>query len=97
MDTQGVRNQKIINAVLEKERSLCPGAVALIGVYGSFQTGDVHPLSDLDLLILINDDRGWALQTALFPVHATRRPTPFVLPFRSSRRSPAPSLYPRSS
>ena len=64
MDTQEVRNQKIINAVLEKERSLCPGAVALIGIYGSFQTGDVHPLSDLDLLILINDDRGWALQTA---------------------------------
>ena len=59
-----VRNQKIIDAVLEKEKKLCPGAIALIGIYGSFQTGDIHPLSDLDLLILINDDRGWKLAKA---------------------------------
>ena len=58
------RNHKIIEAVLKKEKILCPGAVALIGIYGSFQTGDIHPLSDLDLLILINDDRGWQLGTA---------------------------------
>ena len=56
-----IRNQKIIDAIIEKEKALCPGAVALIGIYGSFQTGDIHPLSDLDLLILINDDRGWQL------------------------------------
>ena len=56
-----IRNQKIIDAIIEKEKTLCPGAVALIGIYGSFQTGDIHPLSDLDLLILINDDRGWQL------------------------------------
>ena len=55
------RNRKIIDAVIRKEQAVCPGAVALIGVYGSFMTGDVHPLSDLDLLILINDDRGWQL------------------------------------
>ena len=59
-----VRNQKIIDAVLEKEKLLCPGAIALIGIYGSFQTGDIHPLSDLDLLILINDERGWKLAKA---------------------------------
>ena len=59
-----VRNQKIIDAVLEKEKVLCPGAIALIGIYGSFQTGDIHPLSDLDLLILINDERGWKLAKA---------------------------------
>ena len=58
------RNNRIIGAVLKKEKALCPGAVALIGIYGSFQTGDTHPLSDLDLLILINDDRGWKLGTA---------------------------------
>ena len=57
------RNNRIIAAVLEKEKTVCPGAVALIGIYGSFQTGDIHPLSDLDLLILINDDRGWKLGT----------------------------------
>lgn len=59
-----VRNQKIIDAVLEKEKALCPGAIALIGIYGSFQTGDIHPLSDLDLLILINDEGGLQLQKA---------------------------------
>ena len=64
MDELKRRNQKIIDAVQEKEKALCPGAVALIGIYGSFLTGDVHPLSDLDLLILINDDRGWQLGKA---------------------------------
>ena len=57
-------NRKIIDAVIRKEQLVCPGAVALIGIYGSFQTGDIHPLSDLDLLILINDDRGWQLGKA---------------------------------
>ena len=61
MDTLENRNNLIIEAVLEKEKALCPGAVALIGIYGSFQSGDIHPLSDLDLLILINDTRGWKL------------------------------------
>lgn len=57
-------NRKIIDAVLKKEKALCPGTIALIGIYGSFETGDIHPLSDLDLLILINDDRGWQLKKA---------------------------------
>lgn len=35
--------------------------MALIGIYGSCLTGDIHSKSDLDLLILINDDRGWQL------------------------------------
>ncbi len=64
LNTAEIRNQKIIEAVLKKEKALCPGAIALIGIYGSFQTGDVHPLSDLDLLILINDERAWQLGTA---------------------------------
>lgn len=34
---------------------VCPGALAMIGVYGSMLTGDVHEKSDLDLLIVIND------------------------------------------
>ena len=59
-----LRNRKIIDAVIRKEQAVCPGAIALIGIYGSFQTGDIHPLSDLDLLILINDDRGWQLGKA---------------------------------
>ena len=64
LNTAEIRNQRIIDAVLKKEKALCPGTIALIGIYGSFQTGDVHPLSDLDLLILINDERGWQLGTA---------------------------------
>lgn len=56
-----IRNQKIINAVIEKAKKVCPESLALIGIYGSFTTGDVHEKSDLDLLILINDDKGWQL------------------------------------
>lgn len=36
----------------------------MIGVYGSFMTGEIHAKSDLDLLILINDDSGWQLGCA---------------------------------
>ena len=64
MNAPETRNRKIIDAIIRKEQAVCPGAVALIGIYGSFQTGDIHPLSDLDLLILINDDRGWQLGKA---------------------------------
>ena len=64
MNSLEIRNRKIIDAVIRKEQAVCPGAIALIGIYGSFQTGDIHPLSDLDLLILINDDRGWRLGKA---------------------------------
>ena len=58
------RNQKIIAAVIERAGRVCPGSLALIGVYGSFATGDVHEKSDLDLLILINDERGRQLSAA---------------------------------
>ena len=58
------RNRKIIDAVIRKAERVCPGSLALIGVYGSFLTGDTHAGSDLDLLILINDDRGWQLGAA---------------------------------
>ncbi len=64
MDALERRNRRIIDVVLEKERAVCPGTVALIGIYGSFLTGDIHPLSDLDLLILIRDERGRQLATA---------------------------------
>lgn len=54
-------DQKIIDAVIRKADRICPGSLALIGVYGSVCTGDIHDKSDLDLLILINDDAGWQL------------------------------------
>ena len=58
------RNQKMIDAVIEKAEKVCPGSLALIGVYGSVATGDEYAKSDLDLLILIQDDNGWQLGTA---------------------------------
>ena len=56
-------NQKIIDAVIEKAKKACPGALAFIGVYGSVATGDEYEKSDLDLLILIQNDKGWQLGT----------------------------------
>ncbi len=56
-------NQKIIDAIIAKAEKVCPDSLALIGVYGSVATGDVYEKSDLDLLILIQDDKGWQLGT----------------------------------
>lgn len=52
------RNRRIIDAVIKKAESVCPGSVALIGITGSFATGDFHEKSDLDLCIVINDETG---------------------------------------
>ena len=49
-------NRKIINAIIEKAESLYPDSLALIGVYGSVATGDDYAKSDLDLLILIENE-----------------------------------------
>lgn len=57
-------NQKIIDAVVEKAEKVCPDSLALIGIYGSVATGDEYAKSDLDLLILIQDDNGWQLGSA---------------------------------
>ena len=56
-----IRNQKLINAIIAKAQRDCPGSLAMIGIYGSFLTGDIHEKSDLDLLILINDEKGYCL------------------------------------
>lgn len=58
-----IRNQKIINAIIAKANRDCPGSLAMIGIYGSFCTGDIHDKSDLDLMILINDEKGYCLAT----------------------------------
>jgi len=60
-----LRNQKIINAIIEKARRICPDSLALIGIYGSFMTGATYEKSDLDLMIVINDDQGWRLSAGV--------------------------------
>lgn len=55
------RNQRIIQAVKAKANMVCPGAVDLIAVVGSFVSGEYHEKSDLDLLIVINQESGWKL------------------------------------
>ena len=57
------RNRRMIDAVLAKERQCCPGAISLIGVGGSFCSGDIYEKSDLDLMIVINDDSGWKVSS----------------------------------
>lgn len=49
-------NQKIIDAIIAKSEKVCPNSLALIGIYGSVATEDEYEKSDLDLLILIQDD-----------------------------------------
>ncbi len=56
-------NKKIIQAVIDKANRICPDSVALIGIYGSVDTEDEYEKSDLDLLILIENDEGWKLGT----------------------------------
>jgi hypothetical protein len=55
------RNKKIIEAVIKKAENVCPGSIALIGITGSFHSGDIYDKSDLDLCIVINDDRAWKI------------------------------------
>lgn len=54
-------NEKMIDAIIKKAEALCPDSLALIGVYGSVITGDEYEKSDLDLMILINDEKGQVL------------------------------------
>ena len=54
-------NEKVIDAIIKQAEALCPDSLALIGVYGSVITGDEDEKSDLDLMILINDEKGQVL------------------------------------
>ncbi len=56
-------NQKIIQAIIDKAKKVCPESLALIGIYGSVATGDTYEKSDLDLLVLVEDDKGGKLAT----------------------------------
>lgn len=55
------RNDRIIAAIIKKAGLVCPDSLALIGIAGSFHTGDIHERSDLDLCIVINNEDGWKI------------------------------------
>lgn len=55
------RNDRIIAAIIKKAGIVCPNSLALIGIAGSFHSGDIHERSDLDLCIVINDEDGWKI------------------------------------
>ncbi|MBO7176150.1 MAG: nucleotidyltransferase domain-containing protein [Clostridia bacterium] len=55
------RNRAIIDAIIKKAEQCCPDALDLIAITGSFSRDDYYELSDLDLLIVINDPAGYRL------------------------------------
>ena len=55
------KNKKLTDMVIERAKRDFPEDIALIGLSGSFRTGDFHAKSDLDLIIVNNTDRGWEI------------------------------------
>lgn len=55
------RNRRIIAMVVERAKRDFPDDIAIVGLTGSFTTGDHHEGSDLDLVIVNNSDRGWGI------------------------------------
>jgi len=57
------KNKKLIDMVIERAKRDFPEDIALIGLTGSFCTGDFHEKSDLDLIIVNNTERGWEISS----------------------------------
>jgi len=57
------KNKKLINMVIERAKRDFPDDIAIIGLTGSYSTGDFHEKSDLDLIIINNTDRGWGISS----------------------------------
>lgn len=55
------KNNSLINMVIERAKRDFPEDIAIIGLTGSFSTGDYYEKSDLDLIIINNTDRGWEI------------------------------------
>ena len=58
------KNEKLINMVIERAKRDFPEDIAVIGLTGSFSTGDFHEKSDLDLIIINNTNRGWEISAS---------------------------------
>ena len=57
------KNKELIDIVIQKVRKEYQNDIDLIGVCGSFFTGDFHEKSDLDLVVVLNNERGWGFST----------------------------------
>ncbi|MDQ0173572.1 nucleotidyltransferase domain-containing protein [Paenibacillus tundrae] len=55
------KNERLINMVIERVKRDFVDDIAIIGLTGSFNTGDFHEKSDLDLIIINNTDKGWEI------------------------------------
>ena len=55
------KNKKLVDMVIERAMRDFPNDIVLIGLTGSFSTGDFHEKSDLDLIIVNETDRGWGI------------------------------------
>ncbi|PWR73681.1 nucleotidyltransferase domain-containing protein [Methanospirillum lacunae] len=56
--------QEAINRFTEKIQALFPGKITHIILFGSYARGDYHKDSDVDLLVLTNDD-SWELKKSI--------------------------------
>lgn len=55
------KNDRLIRMVIERAKRDFPEDIAIIGLTGSFSTGDYHEKSDLDLIIINNTAQGWGI------------------------------------
>lgn len=55
------KNELLINMVIERVKRDFLDDIAIIGLTGSFNTGDFHEKSDLDLIIINNTEKGWEI------------------------------------
>lgn len=57
------KNDKLIRMVIERAKRDFPEDIAIIGLTGSFSTGDFYEKSDLDLIIINNTAQGWGISS----------------------------------
>jgi len=55
------KNERLLNMVIERAKRDFMDDIAIIGLTGSFSTGDFHEKSDLDLIIINNTEKGWGI------------------------------------
>lgn len=57
------KNDELIRMVIQRAKRDFPEDIAIIGLTGSFNTGDYYEKSDLDLIIINNTPQGWGISS----------------------------------